>query len=208
MNDLSLKRIIDIQKLVLQFREIKRITYVPGAGYENDVEHSYSLAMMAWLMGPRVAPHLDPQKLMTYAMVHDLVEVYAGDTFCFGSKDDLASKDAREARAFQQISKEYVDFPALIKAIQNYESREDEESRFIYALDKLQGIIINYLDGGRVWHEHNITLDQMINNKLGKTATHPTVHRYTLEIAEVLKKEPGLFPDYELTKLSQALSTA
>ena len=138
---------IDIQKLILKLRNIERITYNPSAGYENDVEHSYSLAMMAWLFGPKLVPHLDQFKLVTYAMIHDLVEVYAGDTFCFGSKEDLASKDSREDEALRRLVAEYADFPNMVNDLESYAEQKDEESRFIYALDKMQGVILNYLDG-------------------------------------------------------------
>jgi putative hydrolase of HD superfamily len=201
MADLKLRRVIDIQKLILKLRAIERITYNPQAGYENDVEHSFSLAFMAWLMAPKVAPHLDFYKLQTYAMIHDLVEVYAGDTFCFAGDDELNSKPEREACALNKLVEEFKDFPTLIKALNDYDKLADEEARFVYALDKLQPIILNYLDGGRVWHENHISFEEMFTNKLGKTAVHPAVHRYVIEMAELMLHEPDIFPRSEEARM-------
>lgn len=195
MRNLELSRIIDLQKLILKLRSIERITYNPGAGYENDVEHSYSLAFLAWLVAPKVAPRLDFYRLQTYSMIHDLVEVYAGDTFCFATDAELKSKPQREAQAKKRLCEEFSDFPDLVRALQKYEKLADEESRFVYALDKLQPIILNYLDGGRVWHENDISFEEMFANKLAKTAVSPEIHKYVVELASKIKNEPGIFPE-------------
>jgi len=205
MKNLELQRVIDLQKLVLKLRSIKRITYNPDAGYENDVEHSFSMAFMAWLIVPKVAPHLDICRVQTYSMIHDLVEVYAGDTFCFADKKELDEKPRREAEAKRRLCIEFADFPELVKALNEYESLQNEEARFVCALDKLQGIILNYLDGGRVWHENNISFEEMFENKLAKTAIHPEIHKYVIEISYLMKNEPNIFPTD--TKLQHLVST-
>lgn len=209
MADLKLERLIDIQELILKLRSIERITYNPKAGYENDVEHSYGLAFMAWLMAPRIAPGLNFYKLQTYSLVHDLVEVYAGDTFCFADEHQLDLQPSREKEALERLTVEFNDFPELADALKGYFGLADEEARFIFALDKLQPIILNYLDGGRVWRENRISYDQMFSNKLGKSAIHPSVHRYVVEMARWLQDQPELFSSTEETNgLRQRLTYA
>lgn len=194
MSNLKLQRLIDLEKLILKLRSVARITYNPGAGYENDVEHSFSLAFLAWLMAPKVAPHLDFYQLQTYAMIHDLVEVYAGDTFCFARASELRSKEHRESNALKRLLMEFSDFPELCSALAEYQKLANEEARFIYALDKLQPIILNYLDGGRVWQENNISFEQMFEEKLARTAVHPKIHAYCLELARLMQQDSSLFP--------------
>jgi putative hydrolase of HD superfamily len=69
---------------------------------ENDTEHSYNLAMTAWYLAAYF-PELDKNKLIRYALVHDLVEIHAGDTFAFGDAKHIASKSEREAAALNQL---------------------------------------------------------------------------------------------------------
>jgi 5'-deoxynucleotidase YfbR-like HD superfamily hydrolase len=72
---------------------------------------------------------------MYYSLAHDLVEIYAGDVLCF---DNVAriGKEERERSALDRIRQE-INFPALIKYIEQYELKQDPESQFIYALDKI-----------------------------------------------------------------------
>ena len=91
-------------------------------------------------------------------------------------------------------SKQFADFPELCTALASYQKLADEEARFIYALDKLQPIILNYLDGGRVWQENNISFEQMFEEKLAKTAVHPKIHAYCLELARLMQNDSSLFP--------------
>lgn len=205
MTNLELERLIDLEKLILKLRAVKRITYNPGDGYENDVEHSFSLAFLAWLIAPKLAPHLDFYRLQTYAMIHDLVEVYAGDTFCFGTAWELRSKHPREYSAYLRLLGEFNDFPELCSALISYQKLSGEESRFIYALDKLQPIILNYLDGGRVWHENSISFEQMFEEKLAKTAIHPEIHVYCLKLARLMQQDVSLFPTLQNSAESELL---
>ena len=70
-----------------------------------------------------------------------------------------------------------------------------EESKFIYALDKIIPPLNMYLDGGRTWQRHNISLQQIIENKTPKVAAHPEIQKYFNQIVELLQKEQHtLFP--------------
>jgi 5'-deoxynucleotidase YfbR-like HD superfamily hydrolase len=88
----DIQRLIEFQTFLLKFQKIERSIALPGPGEhkENDVEHSYFLAMAAWYLAPHF-PQIDRDKAIRYALVYDLVETYAGDTNAFGTIDALSS---------------------------------------------------------------------------------------------------------------------
>jgi putative hydrolases of HD superfamily len=189
----KLERIIELHKLVLRFRAIERIVYIPGPGEvpENDVDHTYTLALIAWYLAPYF-PELKPDKIVYLALAHDLVEVHSGDTSVF-DKQLLESKIDREAEARQQLRKEWPDFPALHEYLEEYAQRSSPEAKFVYALDKIMPIIINYLGDGAGWKKHKITLAQLHDVKKDKVTHHPAVADYYRQLYELLSDKPHLF---------------
>ena len=99
--------------------------------------------------------------------MHDLVEVYAGDTPAVqkGYEEAKRTKQEREEKAALRLRKEFGEFPELHDLIDAYELRSDEESKFIYALDKIIPVMNIYLDEGHSWKIHDISLDDIIENK-------------------------------------------
>lgn len=185
---MNLERLLTFARMQMEFQKVERVLRVPGMPdrWENDAEHSYNLAMMAWYIVTSEQLDLDVDRVIKYGMIHDLVEVYAGDTYIYGSTDELASKHEREAAAAQRLAEEFPDFPDLHTLIETYEKREDAESRFIYALDKLQPIIHIYLDDGATWKEVGITLAMAIENKTPKIAVSPEIKEYYDELMLIL----------------------
>lgn len=173
------------------FREIERVIRVPRSDrWENDVEHSYHLAMLAWYIVTVNKLDLDITKIITYALVHDLVEVYAGDTYIYSSDAELlSSKDSREQEALGRITKEFNDAENIMTAITLYELREDKESVFIYALDKIQPLLAIYLDDGKTWKEKQVTLEMLIEAKREKVILSPEVSFYFNQIIDLFKQE-------------------
>jgi putative hydrolase of HD superfamily len=149
----SLDHILKFADLLLKFREIERsLLHRNGDRKENDSERSFSLALLGWYINDSYALNLNIEKIMAYALAHDLVEVYAGDTYFYHTDSSvLDSKHEREEQAARQLQDEFPDFPRLHETIRAYERREDEESRFVYALDKIEPVISIYLDNGRTW---------------------------------------------------------
>lgn len=191
----NIHRLIELQKLLLQFRAIERIIYVPGSKdkQENDTEHSYDLAIAAWFL-VQYFPELDRNKVIRLAMVHDLVEIYAGDTFAYSKKDKLANKREREAVAAAKLAEEWPDFPELTKAIAEYEARQSAEAKFVYALDKIMPALMGVLGEGHFWHKHGITLEDFRNEKERKVKESPELLPYYYELYELIKSRSELMP--------------
>ena len=197
MKPTKLSLLLGFSKVVNALQEVKRVVRKPGTEErENDVEHSYHLAMLAWYIADSNKLTLDRGLLLTYALIHDFVEVYAGDTYIYSkNKEDHDSKKDREEASRLRLEKEFPEFTELHESILEYEKRESEESKFIYVLDKLHPAFQVYLDDGRDWRKHNITLDMLIEKKADKALLSAELLPYWEEFLTLLKEnESELFP--------------
>ncbi len=132
--------------------------------------------MLAWYVNDSYKLNLDEKKLFTYALAHDLVEVYAGDVHFFDQTEEVSkAKHAREVEAAARIRKEFPEFNELHEAIERYERKEDKEAKFIYALDKIEPVLSIYRDGGRTWKKNKVTLEMLTTNKFPKILIDSTV---------------------------------
>ncbi len=191
----NLESLSDIVALIHRFQQIRRMIFAKGEDrFENDVEHSFQLAFIGWYLIEKEKLGLNIQKVLLYALCHDIVEVYAGDVSFERNEEGERKKQELEAQALEQIKRDYADFPALAETIETYESKIDEESKFVYALDKLLPFINIKLDNGRSEHLHNLSLEGLYEAKKHKIAVDPTVHRYFLLAVDLLREHPHLFP--------------
>src|SRR3546814_779410 len=94
----DIHRLIAFQKLLVSFSDVRRASYLPDGRHENDVEHSYFLAMAVWFLAPHF-PKLNADKMLRLALAHDLVEVHSGDTFVYGDQEHIDTKPERERAA-------------------------------------------------------------------------------------------------------------
>jgi putative hydrolase of HD superfamily len=188
---MSLQKLLNFTDFLHKFRAIERSLLVRNSERnENDVEHSYSLAMLAWYLNETYKINLDSDKLFKYALAHDLVEVYAGDTYFYHNNEQvLKDKIERELEASYKIKEEFSDFLELHEIIEQYESRADAESKFIYALDKMEPVLNIYLDKGRTWRKNKVTLEMLETSKTPKIAIDPTVEKIFKELVQKLKEE-------------------
>lgn len=187
----SLSNLLSFARILGELQAVERVIRVRGSDrWENDVEHSYSLAMLAWYILDTEKLPLDRDRVFRYALAHDLVEVYAGDTYLY-SEDQalLASKPERERLAAERLAAEFPEVPELHAAIRGYVTKEDAESRFVYALDKIEPMIKIYLDKGRTWKEKEVTLAMAYESKKDKVIHSPLISRYFDEIMALLRKE-------------------
>lgn len=191
---MNIHSILDFVTLTNKFRGVKRVIFTVGEGEpENDAEHSYQLVMVAWYIISSENLTLDKDLVIKYALVHDLVEVYAGDTYCYRSDNEEKDKIKREEASLSRIQKEFPQLDDMYELIRNYEKKLDNESRFVYALDKLLPIMNIYLDGGRDWKHDKITLANLLENKTPKIAISPEIEPYYKEFMVILKENKDMF---------------
>lgn len=150
-----------IQSDINTFTALERNHYIPETERrEDDTSHSYSVLMTAWRLHDAVQPtDLSLKKILAYAAIHDFVEIHAGDVNTFAPADARASKVQAEQDAIDQIRRAHMDWPELAATIETYEAQNDEESRFVWACDKIQSLNQGQLDNWRCYYEYGVTND-------------------------------------------------
>jgi putative hydrolase of HD superfamily len=147
--------------------------------------------MAAWMLAPHF--NLDTGKAIRIALAHDLVEIYAGDTFAFADQSEIDTKDDREHEALGTLKDEWHDFSEMTDAVEDYKVKRSEEAKFVYALDKIMPILMNILSEGVVWRKHGVTIEKFIAEKERKIPKDSPIYPYYLELLEMLKKTPHYF---------------
>lgn len=188
-----LEKLIGFTEFLIKFQKIERVLYVKGLDRnENDAEHSYQLALTGWYINSVGKLGMDSEKIIKYALVHDLVEVYAGDVFFHITSEDVQNKkEEAELKALEQIKNEFSDFPELYEGIHEYEKKNDKESLFIYSLDKLLPVLNIHLDGGRSWKRDGVTME-MIRSKTLKISKDENVLAVWEELLDLIEESGSI----------------
>ncbi len=190
---LSINDMIQFSQLMLRFQEIKRVIFLPNRDTpENDVEHSYQLAMMAWYLNSSAELGLDTDRLLRYTLVHDLAEIYAGDIPSFDTQG-RKHKVELEHQALKQIRAEMPATHELIDTIEEYELQDNDESNFVYALDKLMPMLTVYIEGGKSWQEYDLAFEPLHADKLDKVARSEPVRELYKQLTVLLMQNPHMF---------------
>lgn len=144
-------------------KNIFRQTHLSGNGRnENDAEHSWHMAIMAYLLREYANEEIDIAKVMLMCLIHDIVEIDAGDTYAYdekGLKTQKAREDAAKQRIFSILPEEQA--KELITLFDEFEAYETAESKFAHAMDNLQPLILNNSNNGGDWREHHVTAEQI-----------------------------------------------
>lgn len=195
--------------LIVPFMKIRRDMPFPTEPDrdETDGEHAYTLAMVAITLAERMRLNLDSGLIAKYALVHDLVEVHAGDTSVRASDAELQAKVDKEHEAFLLIKEKYLRHAAWIaEYIERYEARNDEESKFVYAADKVMGALARITGEGSNWASYYPEADgagfhRVVKNLRKKAATYPPL----LELFDAIHSHlDDLRPEYyERTKAKE-----
>ena len=187
-----------IKEIVFPFYQIERsfsFTLRPERP-ENDAEHSWSLTLLACSLAPHIDPKLDVGKIAQFATVHDLVEVYAGDTANFAPEKERATKDERERQALRRFEREWTQFPWIMETIAEYESQASSEAQFVKSVDKLITILIDCVEEGYFYHNNKITAElwkSKMQKHRKKAAKHPGAFEYYDKVWQKLLDNPQLF---------------
>jgi len=151
--------IVEIDRL----KTVMRQNYlVDGSRRENTAEHSWHVAMMAMVLSEHAAAAIDTARVVELLLVHDLVEIDAGDTFAYDSVGH-ESKIAREQAAADRIFGLLPDVQATrLRALwDEYEASESAEARFALAVDRLMPMLHNALSEGRAWQANGVIASQV-----------------------------------------------
>lgn len=149
-----------LQQMIIDLSLINRGHYLAGTDRrENDIEHSMMVAILSWYIHDKYNLDLDISKILKYALTHDFVERYAGDVNTFAKNSERKEKINREKESLDKLSDEFSDFSDMINSMKNYELKMDEESLFVWTIDKMQQLIMGDMDKWRPYAEINVNYE-------------------------------------------------
>lgn len=159
-----LERIVEFCRTIDREKFIQRKTYLTdGERLENDAEHAWHLAVMALLLGEYSNAEIDLLRVVSMVLIHDLVEIYAGDTFAYdeaGMKTQKARESAAAARLFPILPD---DLASRFRGLwDEFESEETAEAKFAHTLDNFQPMMLQAATDGRAWREGGRRLSEVL----------------------------------------------
>ena len=162
MND-KLKQQLDFILEIDKEKNILRQTHLSGHGRrENDAEHAWHMAIMAYLLKEYSNEPVDITKVMIMCLIHDIVEIDAGDTYAYDTevlKTQKAREDAAKERIFSLLPNAQKE--ELTALFDEFEESKTAESRFAHVMDNLQPLLLNNSNGGADWREHEVYASQV-----------------------------------------------
>lgn len=178
-------------------KQVVRQTYLAdGSRKENDAEHAWHLAIMAMLMGEHANEPVDVLKVIKMVLVHDLVEIDAGDTYAYDAAGNETKRE-RELLAAERIFELLPEDQAKeLRALwDEFEEGETAEARFALSLDKIQPLLLNNASGGISWKEHGVKLSQVLNRNASTGKGSQAMWEYSRELIEENVKKGLLIDD-------------
>ena len=142
-------------------KNIFRQTHLSGHGRrENDAEHAWHMAIMAYLLREYANEEVDIGKVMLMCLIHDIVEIDAGDTYAYDEenlKTQKAREDAAKERIFSILPEDQK--TELTALFDEFEAYETAEARYAHSLDNLQPLLLNNSNEGGDWKEHQVSAE-------------------------------------------------
>jgi putative hydrolases of HD superfamily len=159
--DSQLRFLLEADKLKTVFRQS---TLIDASRQENSAEHSWHLALMALVLRDHSPPGTDLSRVIAMLLLHDLVEIDAGDLFVYAGAQAQARQEVAERAGADRI---FALLPppqaeAFRALWDEFEERRTQEAKFARALDRLQPMLANYQTGGGTWLAHGVTADQVL----------------------------------------------
>lgn len=174
--------LIEVDKVKNIFRQ----TYLAdGKRKENDAEHSWHLALAAVLLKEHMAEDVDLGRVMTMVLIHDLVEIDAGDTYAY-DMEGAATKREREVKAAKRIFGILPEDQGIYfrELWDEFEAYETVEAKYAHLLDNFQPLLLNDASDGKSWEEHGVHKSQVCRRNARIPETSEIVWEKMLEIMD------------------------
>jgi len=182
--------VLEIDKL----KNINRQSYiVSGERKETDAEHSWHLALMSMLLGEYANEAVDILKVMKMVLVHDLVEIDAGDTYAFDEKGNESKREREVAAAERIFNLLPTDQAAEMRCLwDEFEEGNSAEAKFANTLDKIQPAMLNAAASGKSWREHDVRLEQILKRNERTAEGSKALWEFTSELVDVHVQEGNI----------------
>jgi putative hydrolase of HD superfamily len=169
-----------------QEKEILRQTFLAdGSRREGDAEHAWHLALMCLLLHEYANEPIDVLHTMSMVLIHDLIEIDAGDTYAYDEKGNETKRE-RELAAAERIFRILPeDQGVFLRGLwDEFEAGETPEARFANALDKVQPVLLNDASGGKAWVSHGVGRDQILARNAHTPEGSQVLWEYAREIID------------------------
>lgn len=161
--DERIKKQLDFALEIDKGKNIFRQTHLSGHGRnENDAEHAWHMALMAYLLKEYSNEEIDIAKVMIMCLIHDIVEIDAGDTYAYdeeGLKTQKAREDAAKERIFSILPEDQK--KELVAIFDEFEEYSTPEAKFARAMDNLQPLMLNHSNDGADWRAHKVSAEKV-----------------------------------------------
>ena len=161
--DERLKQQLEFVLEIDKEKNIFRQTHLSGQGRnENDAEHAWHMAIMAYLLRENSNEPVDIGRVMLTCLIHDIVEIDAGDTYAYdadGLKTQKAREDAAKERIFSLLPEDQKQ--ELVRIFDEFEAFQTPEAKFARAMDNLQPLLLNDSNDGGDWKEHEVNAEKV-----------------------------------------------
>ena len=167
-------------------KNIQRQTHLSSHGRrENDAEHAWHMALNAYLLKEYANEDIDIAKVMIMCLIHDVVEIDAGDTYAYdaeGLKTQKEREDKAKERIFGLLPEDQKEM--MISLFDEFEAFETPESCFAHAMDNFQPFLLNDSNDGGDWMEHGVSISQVLGRQTQSAKGSKELSDYVLEKLE------------------------
>jgi putative hydrolase of HD superfamily len=189
----------NLEKFLQLLHDVQRVQRIARRPDEQELtstaEHTFELVMACWYIMHVNNLALDYEKVFKYALAHDVVEAYAGDTPNY-DVEARTTKERREKEALERIEAEFPDFGELTSIIREYENRQTPEARFVYALDKLIDPLDSSMETTQsIWKDYDMSWNAFVSYKEDKIAHSDVIFEYWKMLKQKLAEKRKFFFD-------------
>jgi putative hydrolase of HD superfamily len=170
-----LDRIIQFLEVADGLKSVERAGYIAaGSRHETDSDHTWHMALFALLLASETGVQLDLERVLSMTLVHDMVEIFAGDVVVYDVEARLAAKEREREAAERLYGMLPDDLGSRLRGLwEEFEAGETDEARFARALDRLQAFAQNVFAGGKSWQERGISRQVSATVNLEARASFP-----------------------------------
>lgn len=176
-----LKKQLDFALEIDKEKNIFRQTHLSGHGRnENDAEHAWHMAIMAWLLREYSNEAVDITRVMIMCLIHDIVEIEAGDTYAYDTehkKTQKAREDAAKEKLYSMLPEDQKE--ELTALFDEFEEGLTAEAKFARVMDNLQPLLLNHSNNGADWVSHQVTAAQVYGRQSKTKEGSETLYKVT-----------------------------
>ena len=164
MDDNRLQKQMEFCRLIDAEKKIGRQTYLADASRkENDAEHAWHMAIMTLLLSEYSNEKIDVLKTVSMLLIHDLVEIYAGDTYAYDEEAKKTQKERELAAANKLFGILPEDQGQYLRGLwEEFETWESAEAKFAHTMDNVQPVMLNHASDGKSWAEKKVKISQIL----------------------------------------------